>query len=157
VNIPREHDKLSILYHIEVEQSQIRVDAYQYFADLKKSVERTGDIFDPVFTAGLRGNIYFRNDPNRMVIGYIEVATVSSMDRYIWEREGFYQPYPRKCSHYSFGLGSANSYYIWERNILGIQAAYYTDEGRADKRCVDCRTKEKATKLKPPGWPTDHL
>ena len=151
LTIPFDHDKLSILYHIEVEQMQIRVAAYQYFFDLKKSVERIGDIFDPVLTTGLRGNIYFRNDPGRMVIGYIEVATVTSKDRYIWDKEeGFYRPPPRKCIDFPAIVS-------WAFHPLAYPNIYMYGESRAFNTCVDCRTKEKATKLRPPEWPTDHL
>ena len=155
VNIPCDHDKLSILYHIEVEQMQIRESAYQYFANVQEMIDRTGDIFDPILTTGLRGNICFRNDPDRIVIGYIEVATVSSMDRYIWEREGLYESPLKMCAPYVVLFESTR--YLWNRDFLGYKTAFYNDEASADKRCVDCRIKENASKIKPLGWPTDHL
>ena len=153
VNIPCDHDKLSILYHIEVEQIQIREAAYRYFDDQKKMVDRTGDIFDPILSVSLRGNLYFRNDPNRMVIGYVEVATVTIIDRYIWEREGYYELPPYMCKFYEI----PGATYLWERDRWGYIPAFYNNEASADRRCVDCRLKENASKLKPVGWPTEHL
>jgi hypothetical protein len=144
--IPCDHDKLSILYHIEVEQMQLREAAYRYFADIKERTERTGDIFSPVLTSGLRGNIYFRNNPERMVIGYIEVATVTTKDRYIWEHEGFYEPQIAICWDQIFP---------WSEYISA--AIYQYEVFKTPSMCVDCRMKENASKRKPPGWPTDHL
>ena len=155
VTIPSDHDKLSVLYHIEVEQMQIRETAYNYFADIKEQTDRSGDIFDPIITTGLRGNISFRNDPERVVIGYIEVATITTVDRYIWEREGFYNPPLRMCTPYV--IPWEGTYMLWDRDFFGYVRAVYNDEASADKRCVDCRTKENASKAKPLGWPTDHL
>ena len=154
ISIPCDHEKLSILYRIEVEQIQLREAAYKYFADVKELSERTGDLFSPVLSSGLRGNIYWRNNPNGLIIGYIEVATVTSMYRYIWEREGLYEPPPFNCYPYSSeGIGTI---YMWNRQWR-YTPAYFNGEAIADKRCVDCRLKEKASKLKPSGWPTDHL
>ena len=160
VTIPCDHDKLSILYHIKVEQMQLREAAYKYFADIRELVDRTGDVFDPILTIGVRGNINYPGKPDRMVIGYVEVATVTSMDRYIWERDGFYEPQPHMCASYTVPVGGTfETYMTWNRDFLGYQRAYYNEEPltSSDKRCVDCRLKENASKLKPPEWPTDHL
>ena len=155
LKIPCDHDKLSVLYHIEVKQMQLREAAYKYFDAVNKQVDRKGTMFDPVMTTAIRGNIYFRNNPDRMVIGYIEVATVMSMDRYIWEREGLYEPPPPMCT--SSYTTPDYTVYMWNKERFDLTTAYYNIEEWADKRCVDCRIKENASKLKPPGWPTDHL
>ena len=150
VTIPSDHDKLSILYHIEVEQMQIREAAYNYFSDLKKQTDRSGDIFDPIITTGLRGNISFRNDPDRVVIGYIEVATVTVKDRYLWDRiEGLYRPPIIICR---------NEYpYVVSWLDYPDYAIYSYGESRTLPSCVDCRLKEKSSKSRPSDWPSDHF
>jgi hypothetical protein len=155
VTIPCRHDRLSILYHIEVEQMQLREAAYRYFADVKERAERTGDIFSPVLTSGLRGNIYWRDNPEGLIIGYIEVATVTAKDRYIWEREGFYEFPGNNCypdSEFNYWWRGGASFF--EREAPNV---YLSGLNSANIKCVDCRLKEKATKLKPSGWPTDSL
>jgi hypothetical protein len=144
LEIPCDHDKLSILYHIEAEQMQVREAAYRYFADLQEKVERTGDLFSPILGTGLRGNIYSLNNPEQMVAGYVDVSTTTRKDAYVWERgEDFYEPPRIRCytGPAKFGYGSI----------------YIYDESSAPERCVDCRTKENASKDKPAGWPTEHL
>lgn len=154
VRIPSDHDKLSILYHIEVEQMQLRESAYKYFANIKELADRSGDMFAPVLTTGIRGNIHFRNDPDRMVVGYIEVATVTSMDRYIWEKEGFYNPPIQLCNYLKMSGREIRewSYYIGEIFIYGE-----TKMLEPARFCIDCRLKENASKSKPEGWPTNRL
>jgi len=145
VEIPCSHDKLSILYHIEVTQMHIRTEAYEYFSDMQQSVERTGDLFSPVLTTAIRGNIRCENDPERQIIGYIEVATATQMDRYFWEKDnlGIYEKVWETCEEYS------------ATNETSAILTY--PSLRAPLRCVDCRTKENAGKNKPQDWPTDHL
>jgi len=142
VSIPAVHDKLSVLYHIEVEQMQIRDEAYAYFSDVMKAADFVGDLFSPVLTSGLRGNIHCLNDPGRLVIGYIEVGGVSRADRYVWESEGFYEPPVQTCYDAVFS-GTASGF------------AYYTYDPMFSVRyeCVDCLMKEKASKDRPTDWP----
>ena len=170
ITIPNTHDKLSRLYRIEVEQMQLREAAFRYFTDVKERSERTGDIFSPVLTSGLRGNIYWCDNSEDLIIGYIEVATVTTKDRYIWESEGLYifpgfHCIPNMSDSECFGC-------FWWRHSLSNSNfdrsppdAFYFAENpnnlhahiKANRRCVDCRLKEKATKLRPPGWPTNSL
>ena len=145
--IPCDHDKLSILYHIEAEQMQIRAAAYQYYADLQERIERTGDLCSPILSAGLRGNIRSLNNPQQMVVGYIEVSTTTRKDLYVWERnEDFYEP-PARLNCNTRGWINRTSYPILS----------YGESNVDNNNCVDCRTKEKASKDKPAGWPTGHL
>ncbi|MDR1344965.1 MAG: DUF4249 domain-containing protein [Tannerellaceae bacterium] len=147
LEIPCDDDRLSILYRIQVEQMQIREAAYKYFADAKSGIERTGDLFTPVLTNSVRGNIRCANDPERPVIGYIEVATVTASERYVWEKEGYFEPPLWLCNQKIFGPGNAET--AWPIYIYGVSSSTYS--------CVDCRMKRNATKDKPAGWPTEHL
>ncbi|MDR2811246.1 MAG: DUF4249 domain-containing protein [Tannerellaceae bacterium] len=144
IQIPCDNDKLSILYYIEVEQMQIREAAYRYFSDIQERAERVGDLFSPVLSAGLRGNIRCVNDPEQMVVGYIDVSTTTRKERYVWEKEGLYEFPGLRCRM------------IYEWGGKG-EAIFSYEHSRAPYQCVDCREKEHASKLKPDGWPTDHL
>jgi hypothetical protein len=144
VEIPCDDDKLSLLYRIEVEQMQVRDEAYRYFADMQQRVERTGDLFSPVLSAGLSGNIRCQNDLERMVVGYIEVASTTRKDLYVQEDGTLYEPPGDRCR-------KAYGWYGKQLAILtyGVSSAPYP--------CVDCREKKHVSKNKPEGWPTDHL
>ncbi|MDR2811247.1 MAG: DUF4249 domain-containing protein [Tannerellaceae bacterium] len=151
--IPCNHDKFSILYHIEAEQMQLREAAYRYLSDMQERAERTGDLFSPVLSAGLRGNIRCAGDPERLAIGYIDVSTTTRKDRYVWEREGFYEPPQveladwggRLCSDYSWTESHHPPILVYRESTVDVI------------HCVDCREKEHASKNKPVGWPTEHL
>lgn len=39
IEIPRDHDKLKILYYIEVKQNRIRKGAYAYFENMQRNIE----------------------------------------------------------------------------------------------------------------------
>jgi hypothetical protein len=146
--IPCDHDKLSILYHIEVEQTQVSEAAYRYFSDMQQRVERTGDLFSPVLASGLRGNIRCTADPGRMVIGYVGVSTTTRKDLYVWEDGGLYEPPMRQC-HYLTIQSWNDVYRTYGVYMYGTSLAPYD--------CVDCRRKEKVTKDRPAEWPSDHL
>ncbi|GHT30814.1 hypothetical protein AGMMS49574_11360 [Bacteroidia bacterium] len=142
VEIPCDHDKLSILYHIEVEQMQLREVAYRYFFDMQQKIESTGSLFSPILTTGVRGNIRCLSDPERLIIGYIEVSIPTKKDLFIWEKEGFYEPHEQDCQSYS---AEARLPIL----LLGVSTSL--------ERCVDCRMRENASKNKPANWPTEHL
>ncbi|MDR1344964.1 MAG: DUF4249 domain-containing protein [Tannerellaceae bacterium] len=144
LEIPCDDDRLSLLYNIQVEQMQIREAAYKYFSDAQSGIDRTGDLFTPVLTNSVRGNIRCANDPERIVIGYIEVATVTASERYVWENEGYYEPPVYLCGR---KIGPPGMY----------GAIYVASVNSSTHNCVDCRYKRNATKDKPAGWPTEHL
>ncbi|GHT30823.1 hypothetical protein AGMMS49574_11390 [Bacteroidia bacterium] len=146
IDIPCEHDKLSILYHVEVEQMQIREAAYNYFFDMQQKVESTGSLFSPILTTGISGNIRCLNDPERMIIGYIDVSTRAKRDMYVWEKDGYFEAPQQICPSLVTldGVGGAAIYILGESFVESYL-------------CVVCRKRENASKNKPDGWPTRHL
>jgi hypothetical protein len=149
--IPSNHDKLSILYHIEAEQRQIREAAYRYFLEMQRNVERTGSIFSPVLTAGMKGNIRCTDDPDRIIIGYVDVSSTTRKDRYVGGT--FYEPPVEHCI-------KDMAIYIYLNTAIYYCPPpplphYRLDE--APLSCVDCKTRENASKNRPEGWPTEHL
>jgi hypothetical protein len=144
VEIPCDHDKLSILYHIEVEQMQIRKEAYDYFSEMQKNIEHSSDLFSPMLTSGAQGNMHCVNDPERPVVGYIEVATVTKKDLYIEGGSKLYEP-PYEAQADCFNKISVSGGTI-----------YQYPELTAPYECVDCRRKANASKDRPLDWPTEH-
>ena len=161
-------DKLSILYRIEVGQNAIRKRAYDYFENIKKNAEKTGNLFSPV-PAELKGNIICTTDPARPVIGYIEVSSTTQKKLLInsHDSDGVYiRPIVKGCETIPRNLFFISSYYIqmyggvipdwfivwdWEMDDLGKP----TPIGYVDINCVDCTLKGGTTQ-KPADWPNDH-
>lgn len=150
IEIPRDHDKLKILYYIEVQQNRIRKEAYEYFKNIQRNIEQTGSIFSPIPTE-VRGNIACVSDPEEWVLGYVDVTNTTIMKRFMPELRDFYE----------------NSYDCAKKILTGMAPdgyTYYIYSGAptvpniyAPFRCVDCTYDGRGTKNKPSWWPTDHL
>lgn len=151
VEIPCDNDKLSRLYYIDVQQKQIRKEAYDYYTNLQKNIEQTGSIFAPV-PSEMKGNIRSTTNPDLPVIGYIDVSTITKKHLYIPREQGLYEAPRGSC----VGLITDDpemAYPTW--------AYYQVQIGEptlwAPFSCVDCRMKYRASKNKPDFWPTNHL
>ncbi len=151
VEIPCDNDKLSVLYHISVEQMLIRKEAYDYFQNLQKNVEQTGSIFSPV-PSEMKGNIECITNPDLPVIGYIEVSTKTTKELFIPENRGLYESPSKYCSrHITSDPDFAYPNYAYYYVASGSPPEY------APFECVDCRRKFRASKNKPDFWPNNHL
>jgi hypothetical protein len=144
---------------LSVSQQQLRKEAYDYFLNLQKNISQTGSLFSPV-PAEMKGNIRCLTDPERPVIGYVEVSTITSSERFIPEAEGLYEPPLRQCpmpvvhsiwkdpghpAIYEFIQEQGPEPYMVVETVL----SYGTFP------CLDCTAR--GTKNKPSFWPTDHL
>ncbi len=144
--IPCSHDKVSQLYHIEVFQTQLREEAYDYLRFMQDEIERTGGLFSIVMSAGDNGNIYNLSDPEEVVIGYIEVASTTRKSIFIAnDTAKLYEDPHEYCPAYPAGPFAGQQFW------LDYDKRLYTHE-----TCVDCRSRYNASKNKPDWWPTDH-
>ena len=137
-------ERLSVLYHVEISQMQIRKEAYDYFKMLQEEIERTGSIFSPVMSAGDNGNIFNISDPDELVIGYVEVTSSTRKGMYLSYEDDLYVPdkiIPCEIYPKDFPMGGL--------------AWYQYPDSKTYPRCVDCR-QGKATKERPSWWPNDH-
>lgn len=141
--IPCRDEKLAVLYHVEVSQTQLRKEAYDYYRILRDEIERTGGLFSIVMSAGDNGNIYNLSDPNELVIGYVEVSQSAKKSIYIPYDIDLYEGRGETCR-------------LWEADAPGIYP-WVTGLHYSTWNCVDCRERYNATKNKPSWWPTDHL
>lgn len=146
--IPCSNEKLSILYHVEVSQMQLREEAYNYFRILQDEIERTGGLFNLVMSAGDNGNIYCLSDPDEIIVGYVEVTNTTKKGMYI--------------THDRFDLlYESPEDHCWIREDgdpnLGLPWVNYWEKTYATWYCVDCRMHYNASKNKPSWWPTEHL
>lgn len=143
--IPVSDERLSVLYHVEVSQTQIRKEAYDYFKMLQEEIERTGGLFSPVMSAGDNGNIFNLSDPGELVIGFIEVASVTRKGMYLSYDMDLYVP--EEMEHCAiFPKDFPMKGLLW----------YRYPETKTYPHCVDCRRKRGASKDRPAWWPNDH-
>ena len=110
----------------------------------EEEIERTGSIFSPVMSAGDNGNIFNISDPDKLVIGYVEVTSSTRKGMYLSYEDDLYVPdkiIPCEIYPKDFPMGGL--------------AWYQYPDSKTYPRCVDCR-QGKATKERPSWWPNDH-
>ena len=91
------HDKLSILYYVTVTQHQIRKEAYDYYANLQHNIEQTGSLFSAI-PSEMAGNVRCISDPQRPAIGFVEVSTAVTSERFIPTSDNLYEPVDGRCA-----------------------------------------------------------
>jgi hypothetical protein len=144
IKIPCKDERLSLLYHIDVRQTAIRQEAYDYFENLRLNVEQTGSIFSPI-PGELNGNMRCITYPDRPVIGYVEVTKSTWKDLYVPENGLYYEPIPTN------EWGGC----YWQR-LRPPVLPFPDDFSPLGKGCYDCRYKNQSSKDRPPLWPTEH-
>ena len=148
------HAKHSVLYHIAVTQNQIRKEAYTYYSNLQNSIEQSGGLFSPMPT-DTRGNITCIKDPDRYIIGYVEVSTTTYKERFFPVSKKYYEPSNDGCS----GMVEDGGRMTIKNPLPGYTVFYYNADIKeivswAPLRCVDCRY-GKGTKERPSFWPVN--
>jgi hypothetical protein len=146
VTIPCDNEKLSILYNLEVHQTAIRKESYDYFSNMQVNVEQSGSIFSPI-PGEINGNIRCLTHPDRPVIGFVEVTSVTRKDIFIPENGLYYEPADDFHGYFQDPCSLRN-----EPAVLPFSDSYPT----VAKACWDCRYKYHSAKNRPPLWPTDH-
>lgn len=137
--------KLSVLYHIAVTQHLIRKEAYDYFSNLQKNIESMGSIFAPI-PSEMNGNLRSLTS-NIPVIGYVDVSTSTTLERFIERNFSLYEQ-PRNNCEFSP---------VWQPGMSPL-----TFDGQmgivnwVTAGCVDC-TLMGGSKNKPDFWPNSHL
>jgi hypothetical protein len=143
-------DRISILYRITLEQTQLHKEAYLYFEELKKHADLTGGLFSPIPSGtSLRGNIRCESDTGRLIMGYVDVATTTKMNEYLWSKNHYLW--------YEAPLSSCYGGYI--ETAKQSTRLFYTLDPRttAPVACLNCTTRPYASKVKPADWPTDDV
>ena len=143
-------NRLSELYRIIVKQNAITKQAYEYFSNIKKISKQTGTIFSPI-PIGLTGNIVCLTDPNKQVIGFMDVSTTTTKQLYISRDDNLYEPIFREDCQ-PFTMGELQLKYPGDM-IPPIPYGYevYTilPELYARTVCLECY----GTQQKPDDWP----
>ena len=148
--------RLSALYRIIVKQNVISKKSHDYYLNIKKNAENIGSIFAPI-PSELRGNIICTTEPERPVIGYIDVSGTTQNQRFILRNSYLYEPPPKEDCEETTEDAFKEKYgryaelqdygYILYRAATDREPARYIFQ-----RCVDCRKLGGITQ-KPDNWP----
>ena len=150
--------RLSKLYRIIVKQNVVSKRAHDYYTNIRKNSQLNGSIFAPT-PSELRGNIACITDPERPVIGYVEVSTTAAKkQRFISRSDNLYEYEPPsniECTEYSLSAllekyrGTSIPYFYVPLIVREGSEPFYINI-----QCVDCRVLQLGnTTQKPDDWP----
>ena len=144
--IARATQPLSVKYSLEVKQTALPKEAYDYLQNLRKNTELTGSIFDPQ-PSQTAGNIRCLDDPSEPVLGYIYASTVQRQRIFISNDTLAHWGYEIKgCYKITSGLylNVGCPYIPLYETASGLAWAF--------PQCADC-TLDGGTTTKPDFWP----
>ena len=164
--IPSTSEKIEQRYSINIKQSALSADAYNYFQILKQNTEELGSIFDAQ-PAQLTGNIHCTTDATLPVIGYISAGSIQQKRIFIDATQlpsAWLPTYPYNCSidtayfvNPKTGVKEVQLYLIPLPNSSIPIILFYVKGGSSpagyvysDVTCVDCTIR--GTLTKPSFW-----
>ena len=158
--IDRSDRRISYLYRIVVNLEPLSKDAYQYWETIKTNSDYNGNLFAPN-PSELVGNIRCEEDPDVLVLGYINVAQRASKEMVVdYSEHGFYKSPDAYYEPEMISRSQWNDYY--KNGFLpityGLMPGDLSTTYWAPARCVDCLRMGKngskgATQTRPEGWP----
>ena len=86
IYIPRESSKISVLYHINVQQRVMEKKEYEFWKDLERVTETLGGLFDSQ-PYEIVGNVYNITDPGAPVLGYFSGGRVANKEMFIYHND----------------------------------------------------------------------
>jgi len=161
VSVPWGSFKIRLGYSVQVKQTVLTKEGFDFFESLKKNTESVGSIFDAQ-PSQLFGNIHSTTDPSEIVIGFISAGTITDKRITIMSSELPQDWFlPREID--SLCLKTIKS--MSEPEIVALHPVWIplqltprppgaTTDGYTvtnDYYCVDCR-RQGGTNVKPPYW-----
>jgi len=152
--IPFASEKVSQLYSILVRQYALSKAGYEFLQKMKKNTEQTGTLFDAQ-PSELKGNLHSKNNPNEIVIGYVEVCDMQEMRIFVKPTDLQGWNYRSGCMEQKVpnNADSIRAYsYLHPTNVAELSPtgdilSYYA----SGTPCVLCTTK--GVHFKPSFWP----
>lgn len=154
VKIEQGDQKLSVLYHIQLQQVAVSSGKYQFLQRMKKNTETLGSIFDAQ-PSELNTNLHCLSDPAEQVIGYVEVSQGKEQTLFISNKDLPGWGYSAGCSQQSIP-NNADSINILAAGldpttVDKTEGLAITRFFAAEPKCVDCTLT--GTNVKPSFWP----
>jgi hypothetical protein len=164
-NIPANDSRFCYLYSILVKQYGIDKEAYAYFENLQRNIDKSASLFAPQ-PAEKEGNIQCLSNPDEPVIGYIAIAKEVTYRLFIDMAKLNLFRYEHICNTVQVPDGPETGKYVPSRSFRNMAEAHRAGFGIYEvlgpsmywcfsNRCVDCTVRE-GTKNKPDFWPNDH-
>ena len=154
--IPPASIKLKLLYSINVKQSSLTKEGYEFLEIMRKNSEQTGSIFDAQ-PSGVYGNIHCMSDAAEPVIGYLTICPLQEKRIFISNKQVPNWGYVSNCKETTFRNISNTirdmSFGLAPTNVVPLLAPFPTIVSfyAAPAECVDCRLS--GTNIKPSYWP----
>ena len=153
----------SVLYRVQVKQNTIHKEAYDFYYNLQKNNEQTGSIFGAI-PSEIMGNIRCATNADIPVIGYVDVSTTSTDEKYLTNE--FYDLNYGYRQYHNCTLDTI----IYRQKdwapLKRVDMPYFFYMFDPDNKrleimiiggCVDCTgSRLSGTKRKPEDWPNNH-
>ncbi len=136
--------RLSVRYSIQVKQSAITYNAYEYWRNVEQQSEYTGSFYDPL-PSRIYSNIYNPEDNSDVVAGFFFVRNTSTKRLFISREElPEYPDYTSSCIDYN----------IWAATPWGTATRKGWPDLFNDNSpiCFDCRLSPDMTDTVPDFW-----
>jgi hypothetical protein len=148
VSITDPGDKFSVKYSILVNQFSLNENEYYYWEQLRNTLDQTGGLYDMI-PAVIPNNLFCVEEPNKKVLGYFGVSSMSSRRLFIRDRFAGAHGYVSCFTDTIFTTrpDTIPGIYIIEDNSKKVPPyIVFTKE----KKCVDCTWR--GTNIKPAFW-----
>ncbi|HEX3080670.1 MAG TPA: DUF4249 family protein, partial [Puia sp.] len=158
----KESEKISLEYSILAKQYALTRDQYDYWANLKKTTEQLGTIFDAQ-PSQLISNIHCLSNPSEPVLGYL-CASSTTKKRIFIKRTDLsyynYTPYWLSCqldTNVKVGISAADKQKDYEYlakpgHLFTLYEVFTGGYSMVPNVCGDCR-EHGGTSVKPDYWP----
>lgn len=152
--IPRNDLRISYIYRIVVDLEPLTKDAYLYWENIKTNSEYNGNLFAPT-PSELVGNIRCVQEPDELVMGYVNVAQIARDTLVVRRSEvNFYKDTERYQPVETLGpdqwVEFYQNYYL-PYDYAGMPPSF-SETLWAPSRCVDCRERGGNFDV-PDNWP----
>ena len=145
--------RVSYIYSVEVSQIRLSEEAWRFWDNMRVNSSDVGGLFSPE-PSELRGNIVNADDPDELVLGYVNVATRSRARLFVNNAETLFSRWrgPSYGIEYLHDPREYRKYYGWVYRV----GWYDETKGWAwvPAECVDCRFSD-GTKDRPSWWIND--
>ena len=161
--IGKTDERISVLYRAEVQQTRISEEAYRFWQTMEQNGSDVGGLFSPE-PSDLRGNVANVDDPDEIVLGYVDVQTVLRDTLYIDNYVARFYKSARAPLPLPDTLNREADYIeaYFHHNMLPGNDVYDENTGRFigyewwPSECIDCRRRG-GTKQRPAVWPNSHI
>jgi hypothetical protein len=148
--IPRNSEKLSVRYSINVRQYALDREAYNFYELMKKNTEEIGSLFTAQ-PFELQGNMHCVNDPEEYVLGYVTASSKEVKRIFVNYSWPFYEEcyalrvYKGLKDSIKIYFGNGGGYIPYDYDFVTSEYLYSQDH------CVDCQ-RRKGNLTKPSFW-----